>query len=127
MMLPEIVRKACAEVTKLRVERVKNTDQYFEDNKGTIREQAIKQLTQYIKKHSIEENEIYDFNFTRSGLTFVFCKNQEDLDDLRTLSTKGLKVEFECIPIEEYTSNFWLSVMSPEEIYTALKEWRKHK
>jgi len=107
-----------------REEHAQKENQYFEENITTIREEVIKYLLKYIDENKVEEDEIYDFTFTPSGLSFILCEFKGDLEFLRS---RGLKVKLECAPLRHYKSHIWLGCLTRENVNDALAEFRRYQ
>lgn len=142
-MLPELIRDACAKVTMARLLREAKEEaerearfkaeearkaeedglleQYLTDNAAKIREQALEYLVKYVQENEVEEDEIFDFEFTPEGLVFILCEDEEDLEVLRS---EGLEIRLECAPLRDYSSHVWPNRPSREDIEQKLTEWR---
>lgn len=145
-MLPEIVKEACSKVTMARLlreakeeaerqakrearearkaEEARRTKEYLENNAKAIREEALRYFLKYIQENEVEEDEIFDFEFTPEGLVFILCEDEEDLEVLRS---EGLEIRLECAVLKDYSSHVWPNRPNREDINQKLTEWRNNR
>ena len=86
-------RRAAAKKAEEQAE-ARRVEEYLLANKAKIKEEALQELLGYIQEYGVEPREIWDFQFTEKGLTFILAEDEED----RALcEEEGFTMRFECV------------------------------